>query len=84
MPTLRQSITSGLIGQMGFIFDGNDSTANSDVAIIQNTQQSGSYADFQPGGSQSGGIMLPEMADHRGRAQSNSIPQSDAAGNFQL
>jgi hypothetical protein len=51
-----QSITSGLIGQMGFIFDGNDSTANSDVAIIQNTQQSGSYADFQPGGSQSGGI----------------------------
>jgi len=51
-----QSITSGLVSSMGFQYGGDNSTANSDVAVIQNALQPNSYADFQPGGSQSNGI----------------------------
>ena len=36
---------------MGFAYSGNDSTTNSDVALIQNAFGDNSYASFMPGGA---------------------------------
>jgi hypothetical protein len=46
-----QSVISGAIYAMGFAYSGNDSTTNSDVAIIQNAFSDNSYASYMPGGA---------------------------------
>jgi hypothetical protein len=51
-----QSGTTSLTDAMGTTYDGNLSTANSPTAIIQAIGSSNSYASFQPGGVNSGGI----------------------------
>jgi hypothetical protein len=52
-------ITS-LTDAMGTTYDGNQSTANNPNAITQNVTQGNSYASFQPGGPNSGGISFQE------------------------
>ncbi|HWX16430.1 MAG TPA: PEP-CTERM sorting domain-containing protein [Chthoniobacterales bacterium] len=51
-----QSGTTSLTDAMGTTYDGNNSTPNSDTAIIQADSSSNSYRSFQPGGPNSGGI----------------------------
>jgi hypothetical protein len=51
-----QSGTTSLTDALGTTYDGNDSTNNSDTAIIQADTSTNSYRSFQPGGPNSGGI----------------------------
>src|SRR4029077_14043423 len=51
-----QSGTTSLPEARGTTYDGNNSTGNSDTAIIQADGSANSYASFQPGGPNSGGI----------------------------
>jgi hypothetical protein len=51
-----QSGTTSLTDALGTTYDGNNSTGNSDTAIIQADGSANSYASFQPGGPNSGGI----------------------------
>ena len=51
-----QSGTTSLTDALGTTYDGNNSTGNSDTAIIQADGSSNSYRSFQPGGPNSSGI----------------------------
>lgn len=51
-----QGATTSLIAQMANFFAGNMSTANNPFGLIQNAVSNNSYASFQPGGANSGGI----------------------------
>lgn len=51
-----QSFTTSLIATLASHFAGNQSTANNPHGLIQNAAGIGSYASFQPGGANSGGI----------------------------
>ena len=51
-----QSFTSSLLAAMGNTFAGNNSTANNPNGLIQGATSTNSYASFQPGGVNSGGI----------------------------
>jgi hypothetical protein len=51
-----QSGTTSLTDALGTTYDGNNSTNNSDTAIIQADASTNSYRSFQPGGPNSGGI----------------------------
>ncbi len=53
-----QASTTSLIASLGGNYDGNTSTVNSPVGLIQNSSDQNSYASFQPGGTlaNSGGI----------------------------
>jgi hypothetical protein len=51
-----QSGTTSLTDAQGTNFDGNNSAPNCDTCIIQADASANSYASFQPGGANSGGI----------------------------
>jgi hypothetical protein len=51
-----QSFTTSLIAGMANSFAGNLSTPNNPMGLIQNASSNNSYASYQPGGENSGGI----------------------------
>jgi hypothetical protein len=51
-----QSFTTSLTAGMGGAFAGNNPTANNPNGLIQSATSTNSYASFQPGGVNSGGI----------------------------
>jgi hypothetical protein len=55
-----QSGTTSLTDSLGTTYDGNNSTAGTTNAIIQNISQANCWASFQPGGNNSGGISFQQ------------------------
>ena len=51
-----QSFTTSLIAALGNTFAGNNPTVNNPQGLVQSASSSNSYASFQPGGVNSGGI----------------------------
>jgi hypothetical protein len=55
-----QAGTTSLTDALGTTYDGNSSTVNNSKAIVQSASSSNSYASFQPGGVNSGGISFQQ------------------------
>jgi hypothetical protein len=55
-----QAGTTSLTDALGTTYDGNSSTVNNNNAIVQSASSSNSYASFQPGGANSGGISFQQ------------------------
>ena len=55
-----QGGTTSLTDSLGTTYDGNNSTAGTTNAIIQNISQGNCWASFQPGGNNSGGISFQQ------------------------
>jgi hypothetical protein len=55
-----QAGTTSLTDALGTTYDGNPSTVNNSKAIVQSASSGNSYASFQPGGVNSGGISFQQ------------------------
>ena len=90
-----QAGTTSLTDALGTTYDGNNSTPNTTNAIIQNIGSSNSWASFQPGGANSGGISFqqwnPTMEGTPGQllylnriVPGTGMPPSDLVATFQF